>query len=125
VVAVGHYELFIDDRVPLPAWLVISDIDSLKHRLISVVIAAAGVAFLGKVVLRNGEQKLQSLGITTGAFIAALTYLQPVAYLVVRIAALGPGAATPCVRRETGTARRKPPSAKQYSYHNVYPWHSV
>jgi uncharacterized membrane protein YqhA len=74
VIAIGLYELFIDDRVPLPAWLVITDIDDLKHKLISVVIAVLGVTFLGKVMSWHGEQNLQSLGIATGAVIAALTY---------------------------------------------------
>ncbi len=46
VIAVGLYQLFIDDRIPLPAWLHITDIDELKHKLISVVIATsrAGVS---------------------------------------------------------------------------------
>jgi uncharacterized membrane protein YqhA len=74
VIAIGLYELFIDDRVPLPAWLVITDIDDLKHKLISVVIAVLGVTFLGKIMSWHGEQNVQSLGIATGVVIAALTY---------------------------------------------------
>jgi uncharacterized membrane protein YqhA len=74
VIAVGLYELFIDDRIPLPAWLVITDIDDLKHKLISVVIAVLGVVFLGQVMSWDGERNLQSLGIAIGAVIGALTY---------------------------------------------------
>jgi uncharacterized membrane protein YqhA len=74
VIAIGLYELFIDDRVPLPAWLVITDIDDLKHKLVSVVIAVLGVTFLGKAISWHGQQNLQALGIATGVVIAALTY---------------------------------------------------
>jgi uncharacterized membrane protein YqhA len=74
VIAIGLYELFIDDRIPLPAWLVITDIDDLKHKLISVVIAVLGVVFLGQVMSWDGERNLQSLGIAIGAVIGALTY---------------------------------------------------
>ncbi len=74
IIAIGLYELFIDDRVPLPPWLIITDIDDLKHKLISVVIAVLGVVFLGKVISWHGEPNLQNFGIAIGAVVAALTY---------------------------------------------------
>ena len=75
VIAFGLFELFIDDRIPLlPAWLVITNIDDLKHKLVSVVIAVLGVTFLGQVVAWDGERDLQPFGIATGIVIAALTY---------------------------------------------------
>ncbi len=75
VIAIGFYELFIDDRIPLlPAWLVIHDMDDLKDRLISVVIAVLGVVFLGQVISWDGQRDLQPFGIGTAAVVAALTY---------------------------------------------------
>lgn len=74
VIAIGLYELFIDERIPLPSWLVITNIDDLKHKLISVVIAVLGVVFLGQVMSWDGNQNLQTLGIAIAAVIAALTY---------------------------------------------------
>ncbi len=75
VIAIGLYELFIDDRIPLlPAWLVITDIDDLKYKLISVIIAVLAVTFLGQVISWDGERNLQPFGIATGVVVAALTY---------------------------------------------------
>ncbi len=37
VIAVGLYELFVDDSIPMPSWLVIHNLDDLKEKLIGVV----------------------------------------------------------------------------------------
>lgn len=74
VIAVGLYELFIDDRIPVPRWLRINDIDDLKHKLVGVVIAVLGVTFLGQVLSWDGTRDLQTFGIAIGAVVAALTY---------------------------------------------------
>lgn len=50
IVAIGLYDLFIDQSLPMPAWLHISDLDELKDKLIGVVIVLLAVTFLGDVV---------------------------------------------------------------------------
>ena len=72
VIAIGLYELFIDNRIPVPAWLRIDDIDDLKHKLVSMVISVLAVVFLGQILAWNGERNLQPLGIAVAAVIAAL-----------------------------------------------------
>lgn len=74
ITALGLYELFIDDRVPLPAWLVIHDLDALKNKLTSVVVVVMGVLFLGQVVTWDGQRDLLPYGVAVALVIAALTY---------------------------------------------------
>jgi len=47
VLALGLYSLFVDDRVPMPAWLRIHDLGNLKELLAGVVVVAIAVIFLG------------------------------------------------------------------------------
>lgn len=71
VVALGLWELFVDDTVPLPHWLEIHTLDDLKSKLISVVITVLGVLFLGAVI----EAKAGSLELLyTGGAIAAVIF---------------------------------------------------
>ena len=74
IVALGLYELFIEEGVGLPPWLVIRDLDDLKSKLIGVVIVVLGVLFLGQVVTWDGERDLLRLGLAIGVVILALTY---------------------------------------------------
>jgi uncharacterized membrane protein YqhA len=74
IVALGLYELFIDDTVKLPDWLQIHDLDDLKSKLIGVVIVVLGVLFLGQVVTWDGERDLLNFGIAVAVVIATLTY---------------------------------------------------
>ena len=48
--SLGLYELFIDEKIQTPDWLVIHNFDALKGKLVSVVIVILGVLFLGKAV---------------------------------------------------------------------------
>ncbi len=50
IVAAGLYQLFVDSRVSLPAWLRITSLDDLKSLLTGVIIVALLVAFLGSAV---------------------------------------------------------------------------
>src|SRR5690349_14613036 len=50
IIALGLYELFIDDKLSMPPWLVITSLDDLKGKLIGVVIVLLAVTFLGAVV---------------------------------------------------------------------------
>lgn len=74
IIALGLYELFIDDGLPLPAWLSIHNLDDLKNKLTGVVILVMGVLFLGQVVTWDGERDLLRYGGAIALMIAALTY---------------------------------------------------
>ncbi len=74
IVALGLYELFIDDGLKLPTWLEIHTLDDLKAKLIGVVIVVLAVLFLGQVVSWDGQRDLMQLGAGISMVIAALTY---------------------------------------------------
>lgn len=74
IIALGLYELFIDDRLPLPHWLEIHDLDDLKAKLIGVVVPVLGVSFLGQVLSWDGERDLSRLGFGIALVVAALTW---------------------------------------------------
>jgi uncharacterized protein (TIGR00645 family) len=74
VIAIGLYELFVDNQIPVPAWLRIDDLDDLKHKLVSVVISVLAVVFLGKVLSWHGEAGIQPLGFAVAAVVGALTF---------------------------------------------------
>jgi uncharacterized membrane protein YqhA len=74
VIAVGLYELFVDDSIPLPAWLAIHNLDDLKEKLIGVVIVVLGVFFLGQVISWDGKSDLLFPGAAIALVIAALSY---------------------------------------------------
>ncbi|KIH77982.1 Uncharacterized membrane protein YqhA [Geoalkalibacter ferrihydriticus] len=74
IVALGLYELFIDDSLVLPAWLEIRDLDGLKNKLVGVVVVVLAVTFLGQVVTWDGERDLLGLGVGIAVVIAALTW---------------------------------------------------
>jgi uncharacterized membrane protein YqhA len=74
VISVGLYELFVDDSIPLPNWLVIHDLDDLKEKLIGVVIVVLGVLFLGQVISWDGQRDLLNPGAAIALVIAALAY---------------------------------------------------
>ena len=74
ITALGLYELFIDDTIPVPAWLKINSLDDLKAKLISVVVTILGVVFLGYAVSWDGQSDLLQAGGGIALVIAALTY---------------------------------------------------
>ena len=74
IVGLGLYALFVDDTLPLPRWLEIHDLDDLKAKLISVVIAVLAVLFLGEVMKWDGQRELLGIGAGIALVIAALTF---------------------------------------------------
>jgi uncharacterized membrane protein YqhA len=74
IIAVGLYELFIDDSVDVPHWLEINDLDDLKDKLVGVVILVIGVGFLGQFVSWDGQTNLLVSGGGAALVIGALTY---------------------------------------------------
>ncbi|MCC6312697.1 MAG: YqhA family protein [Thermomicrobiales bacterium] len=73
IIALGLYELFIDDDLPVPDWLIITSLDELKDKLVGVVIVLIAVNFLGNYVESEGGIGILWLGLGAGAVIAALT----------------------------------------------------
>ena len=74
ITALGLYELFIDDRINVPEWLEIHDIDDLKGKLISVIIVVLSVLFLGQAVTWSGDANFLPFGASVALVIASLTY---------------------------------------------------
>jgi uncharacterized membrane protein YqhA len=72
VLALGLYSLFVDDRIPMPAWLRISDLGQLKELLAGVVVVAIAVIFLGQALTWDGKTDLLAPGLASAAVIAAL-----------------------------------------------------
>jgi uncharacterized membrane protein YqhA len=74
LISLGLYELFIDDTIQVPDWLVIHNLDDLKEKLVGVIIIVMGVLFLGKLVGWDGKSDLLNPGLGIAVMIAALTY---------------------------------------------------
>jgi len=74
IMSLGLYELFIDDTISLPEWLVIHNLDDLKGKLIGVIVVVMAVIFLGHVVKWHGETEILYLGGAIALVIAGLTY---------------------------------------------------
>jgi uncharacterized membrane protein YqhA len=74
ITALGLYELFIDEDLPTPTWLHITQIDDLKAKLVGVVVVILVVVFLGQVVNWDGERNLLFLGTAVALVIVAITF---------------------------------------------------
>ena len=74
IIALGLYELFIDDTIDVPKWLVLHNLDDLEEKLVGVIIIVMGVLFLGKLVGWDGKSDLLNPGAGIALIIAALTY---------------------------------------------------
>jgi uncharacterized membrane protein YqhA len=75
IVALGLYQLFIDDTLELPRWLEVHDLDDLKAKVIGVIIVLLGVIFLGNVINWDGQRDILALGISVSLVMAALTFM--------------------------------------------------
>lgn len=73
VISLGVYQLFIDDKLDLPGWLRVRDLEDLKAKLVSVVVTLLGVFFLEIVVTGNGGTEILASGLGIGAVVAALS----------------------------------------------------
>lgn len=74
ITGLGLYELFIDSRIRVPAWLEIRSIDDLKAKLTSVVVVILGVVFLGQAVKWEKGTDILAFGSGVALVIATLTY---------------------------------------------------
>ena len=75
IVALGLYQLFIDQNLALPRWLRVNDLNDLKRDLIAVVVVLLGVSFLGEVVNWEGDNDILPLGAGIALVIAALGFI--------------------------------------------------
>ena len=74
IMSVGLYELFIDNNLPLPEWLVINNLEDLKQKLVGVVIVVLAVFFLGRVIEAEKPIDILYLGVGISAVIGSLAY---------------------------------------------------
>jgi uncharacterized membrane protein YqhA len=74
IVALGLCKLFVNRRVPVPAWLEIETLDHLKDKLLRVVIVILAVVFLGQVAAWNGGYEILAVGGAIALVVAALSY---------------------------------------------------
>ncbi len=75
IIALGLYELFIDESLPTPSWLHITNLDDLKEILIRVIIVLLAVTFLAEIVTWNGSVTILALGLAVGIVLFALGYV--------------------------------------------------
>lgn len=76
IVSLGLYELFIDDRLELPGWLVIHDLDDLKAKLTNGMVVVMIVHFLGNLLHGREITDLLPLSVSIAVIILALTVFQ-------------------------------------------------
>jgi uncharacterized membrane protein YqhA len=72
VIGYGLYELFVDNRLEVPEWLEVRDLDDLKSKLIGVVVAIIAVVFVGVFVDTNRAGDVVAYGVGAGALVAGL-----------------------------------------------------
>jgi uncharacterized membrane protein YqhA len=75
IVALGLFQLFIDEKSTLPSWLKIRNLDELKHRVIGVICVVLGVNFLSNVAEWTGGKDILYFGLAIGIVLAALVML--------------------------------------------------
>lgn len=74
IISMGLYSLFVDDKLPLPKWLEVQNLEDLKGNLVSVVIAVLAVLFLREAVAWDGTSRIAAFGASMALVIAALTF---------------------------------------------------
>ncbi|HFD38690.1 MAG TPA: YqhA family protein [Anaerolineae bacterium] len=74
IIALGLYALFIDENLPMPAWLEFHTFDDLKANLVGVIVVALSVLFLGKVIAWKGGVDFLFFGGAIALVIFALSY---------------------------------------------------
>lgn len=74
IISIGLYSLFVDDKLPLPTWLEVHNLEDLKGNLVSVVIAVLAVLFLREVVAWDGVTEIAPFGASLALVVVALTF---------------------------------------------------
>ena len=73
--ALGLFQLFIEPDIDLPEWLNTSSLDTLKTRLLVVIVALLPVIFLGAAYESEGGVAIAGLGIGIAAVMIAIGYI--------------------------------------------------
>ena len=79
IIALGLYELFIDDKLTLPDWLVVHTIEDLEARLLGVVVVLLPVTFFGKLVESNKGLDILWFGLSVAIVLGAVGFAQYIA----------------------------------------------
>lgn len=74
MMSLSLYALFVNDKLPLPRWLKMNDLEDLKANLVSIVIAVLAVLFLRQAVAWEGGTDILALGAALALVIASLTF---------------------------------------------------
>lgn len=74
VISVGLYQLFVNTRLPLPAWLQVRSASDMETKLIGVLITILGVYGLELVTSWQGGTDVLAIGGTVALLIFALGY---------------------------------------------------
>jgi uncharacterized membrane protein YqhA len=74
MMSLSLYALFVDEKLPLPGWLKVNDLEDLKANLVSIVIAVLAVLFLRQAVAWEGGADILALGVALALVIASLTF---------------------------------------------------
>ena len=72
IVALGLYQIFIDEGLPTPPWLKVESLDELKERLVGAVIVLVAVSFLGDVVTWETAEDVFYVGLGSASVIIGL-----------------------------------------------------
>lgn len=76
IVALGLYQLFIDPDIPLPRWVQVKSIDTLKEQLLNVVAVLLVVAFLAEAIEWDGGTDILAYGGAIALVVAAVAVLR-------------------------------------------------
>ena len=75
IFALGLYQLFIDPELDLPEWLNTPSLDTLKERLMVIVMVLLPIIFLGQVSVAKDGFYIAQLGIGIAMVMIAIGYL--------------------------------------------------
>jgi uncharacterized membrane protein YqhA len=75
IVALGLYQLFIDETTKLPSWLRVRNLDELKHKIVGVLCVVLGVSFVSNVSEWTGGRDILYLGAAIALVLLALVLL--------------------------------------------------
>lgn len=80
IVALGLYELFVDESLELPNWLEITHINDLKVKLLGVVVVMISITFLAQVTVWEGGTDILAFGVAVALVLAAIAYASGVKF---------------------------------------------
>lgn len=79
ITALGLYQLFIEPDISLPEWLNTHSLDTLKERLLVVILVILAVTFLGYVATATDAVMIAGLGIAVSLVMIAIGYILSIA----------------------------------------------